>query len=127
MKIIKVETLRSPYRNYCWILITTDSELVGLGETYHRADPAEVIIHEFARSYLLGSNPEDREKIWDQMYRRASYHGMMGAEMRAISGIDMALWDLMGKALERPLYRILGGKTRERVPVILAASTIRSR
>ncbi len=117
MKIIKVETLRSPCRNYCWILITTDSELVGLGETYHRADPAEVIIHEFARSYLLGSNPEDREKIWDQMYRRASYHGMMGAEMRAISGIDMALWDLMGKALERPLYRIPGGKTRERVPV----------
>ena len=97
--------------------MTTDSGLVGLGETYHRADPAEVIIHGFARSYLLGSNPEDREKIWDQMYRRASYHGMMGAEMRAISGIDMALWDLMGKALERPLYRILGGKTREKVPV----------
>ncbi len=63
MKIIKVETLRSPCRNYCWIRITTDSERVGLGETYHRADPAEVIIHEFARSYLLGSNPEDREKI----------------------------------------------------------------
>ena len=117
MRITKVETIRSPCRNYCWILLHTDNGWVGVGETYHRADPAEVIVHEFGRHCLLGSNPEDIEKIWHQMYMRASYHGLMGAELRAISGIDMALWDLLGKALERPLYRILGGQTRDRVPV----------
>ncbi|MBT5875570.1 MAG: mandelate racemase/muconate lactonizing enzyme family protein [Candidatus Latescibacteria bacterium] len=117
MKITRVETLRSPCRNYCWILITTDNGIVGLGETYHRADPAETVIHEFANRYLLGSNPEDIEKLWYNMYRAASYHGMMGAELRAISGIDMALWDLLGKALDRPVFRILGGKTHDNVPV----------
>ena len=67
------------------------------GRTYHRADPAEIVIHEFARGHLLGQNPEDIEKIWNRMYRSASFHGLMGAELRAMSGIDMALWDLVGK------------------------------
>ena len=117
MKITKVETIRSECRSYCWILITTDAGYVGVGETYHRADPAEIVIHEFARAHLLGQNPEDIEKIWNRMYRSASFHGLMGAELRAMSGIDMALWDLVGKALDRPLYRILGGQTRSKVPV----------
>ncbi len=117
MKITKVETIRSEDRKYCWILIYTDTGYVGLGETYDRADPAEVVIHEFARGHLLGQNPEDIEKIWNRMYRSASFHGLMGAELRAMSGIDMALWDLVGKTLDRPLYRILGGKTRSKVPV----------
>ena len=117
MKITKVETIRSKDRKYCWIQIYTDTGHVGLGETYDRADPAEVVIHEFARGHLLGQNPEDIEKIWNRMYRSASFHGLMGAELRAMSGIDMALWDLLGKTLDRPLYRILGGKTRSKVPV----------
>ena len=56
MKITKVETIRSEDRSYCWILITTDAGYVGVGETYHRADPAEIVIHEFARAHLLGQN-----------------------------------------------------------------------
>ena len=117
MKITKVETIRSEDRKYCWIQIYTDAGYVGIGETYDRADPAEVVIHEFARGHLLGQNPEDIEKIWNRMYRSASFHGLMGAELRAMSGIDMALWDLLGKTLDRPLYRILGGETRSKVPV----------
>ena len=108
MKITKVETIRSEDRKYCWILIYTDTGYVGLGETYDRADPAEVVIHEFARGHLLGQNPEDIEKIWNRMYRSASFHGLMGAELRAMSGIDMGLWDLLGKTLDRPLYRYFG-------------------
>ena len=73
MKITKVETIRSEDRKYCWILIYTDTGYVGLGETYDRADPAEVVIHEFARGHLLGQNPEDIEKIWNRMYRSASF------------------------------------------------------
>ena len=117
MKIVKVETTRSTVQGYCWILLHTDSGLIGIGETHHGADPAEVLMHEYAHGMLLGSNPEDIEKIWQQMYKRASLFGFMGAELRAISGIDMALWDLLGKALDLPVYRILGGRTREQVPI----------
>ena len=117
MKIVKVETTRSTVQGYCWILLHTDSGLIGIGETHHGADPAEVLMHEYAHGMLLGSNPEDIEKIWQQMYKRASLFGFMGAELRAISAIDMALWDLLGKALDLPLYRILGGRTREQVPI----------
>ena len=63
MRISRVETIRSPCRNYCWILIHTDAGPIGLGETYHRADPAEQIIHEFARGHLLGEHPLDIEKL----------------------------------------------------------------
>jgi len=100
MKIVKVETTRSTVQGYCWILLHTDSGLIGIGETHHGARPAEVLMHEYAHGMLLGSNPEDIEKIWQQMYKRASLFGFMGAELRAISAIDMALWDLLGKALD---------------------------
>jgi len=117
MKISKIETIRSPDRAYCWILLHTDSGHVGLGETYHRADPAEQVVHEFARQILLGSNPENVERLWDRMYKLVSFHGLMGAELRAMSGIDTALWDLQGKVLDRPLYRLLGGCTNPSIPI----------
>ena len=117
MRITRVETIRSPCRNYCWILAHTDTGLTGVGETYHRADPAEAVIHEFARRCLLGCDPFDIEHIWYAMYHHASYHGLMGAELRAMSGIDMALWDIVAKAVELPLYKVLGGRTRDKVPI----------
>ena len=67
MQITRVETIRSPCRNYCWILAHTDTGLTGVGETYHRADPAEAVIHEFARRCLLGRDPFDIEHIWYAM------------------------------------------------------------
>ena len=100
MLVTRVETVRSPCRSFCWILVHTDTGLVGLGETYGRADAAEPVIHEFARNRLLGQDPRDIEKIWWSMYHRASFHGLMGAELRAMSGIDLALWDLFAKSLE---------------------------
>ncbi len=117
MLVTRVETVRSPCRSFCWILVHTDNGLVGLGETYGRADAAEPVVHEFARNRLLGQDPRDIEKIWWSMYHRASFHGLMGAELRAMSGIDLALWDLFAKSLEQPLYRVLGGRTRDHVPV----------
>ncbi|HIG56905.1 MAG TPA: mandelate racemase/muconate lactonizing enzyme family protein [Candidatus Latescibacteria bacterium] len=117
MLVTRVETVRSPCRSFCWILVHTDTGLVGIGETYGRADAAEPVIHEFARNRLLGQDPRDIEKIWWTMYHRASFHGLMGAELRAMSGIDLALWDLFAKSLEQPLYRVLGGRTRDQVPV----------
>ena len=95
MRITRVETIRSPCRNYCWVLAHTDTGLTEVGETYHRADPAEAVIHEFARRCLLGRDPFDIEHIWYAIYHNASYHGLMGAELRAMSGIDMALWDIV--------------------------------
>ena len=65
MKITKIETIRSPDRAYCWILLHMDNGHVGIGETYHHADPAEQVVHEFARELVLGRNPEDIESLWD--------------------------------------------------------------
>ena len=117
MKINKVETIRSTDRANCWILLHADTGHIGIGETYHRAAPAEQVIHELARAFLLGNDPENIDLIWDNMYKRASFHGLMGAELRAISGIDTGLWDLLGKIHDTPLYRLLGGQTRTRVPI----------
>ena len=67
MRITRVETIRSPCLNYCWILAHTDTGRTGAGETYHRADPAEAVIHEFARRCPLGADPFDIEHIWYAM------------------------------------------------------------
>ncbi len=119
MKITKVETLRLPSNiDYCYVLIHTDEGITGLGETYHDSFPPEQVIHHrFGRDILLGSDPRNIEQLWSLMFRRSSFHGNQGAELRAISAIDMALWDILGKLLEVPIYRLLGGACREMVPV----------
>jgi len=64
---------------------------------------------------LVGSDPFEREKLWDKMYRYL-VHGRKGYSMMAISSVDCALWDLIGKALKTPVYRLLGGPTRTEIP-----------
>jgi L-alanine-DL-glutamate epimerase-like enolase superfamily enzyme len=64
---------------------------------------------------LIGENPLATERIWDKMYR-ASIHGRKGETMMAISAVDLALWDLKGRALNAPVYELLGGPTRDRIP-----------
>ena len=66
------------------------------------------------RPYLLGRDPLASEKLWDLMYRQ-DRHSRKGYEMMAISAADNAIWDLKGKALGLPVYRLLGGPTRDRV------------
>jgi L-rhamnonate dehydratase len=66
---------------------------------------------------LLGENPLDIERLWEQMYRATYRHGQAGIMLMAISAVDLALWDLKGRVLGQPVWQLLGGKARERVPV----------
>lgn len=73
------------------------------------------IIDTQLKALLIGSDPLAHELLWDKMYR-ASVHGRKGSTMIAISAVDCALWDLKGRALNAPVYRILGGPTRKEIP-----------
>lgn len=71
-------------------------------------------IHRFEK-YLVGRDPLATEKLWDLLYRKA-VHGRKGTTMMAISALDVALWDLKGQYFGEPVYRLLGGPTRETLP-----------
>ena len=78
------------------------------------------LINTQLRSILIGQDPRANELLWDQMYRIA-IHGRKGDTMMAISAVDCGLWDIRGKWVDQPLYRLLGGPTRESIPAYASA------
>jgi galactonate dehydratase len=119
MQIIKIETLQIPeHPRYIWIRIHTDEGLIGLGETYIHAEAAQAMIRNvYAHEFLLGKDPLRIESHWRAMFDRSSFVGWAGAEIRAISAIDIALWDILGQYTQQPIYQLLGGKCRSQIPI----------
>jgi galactonate dehydratase len=119
MRIIKIETLQLPeLPRYLWIRIHTDEGLIGLGETYIHAGAVRSMIHDvYAPEFLLGKDPFQIEACWRAMFDRSAFVGWAGAEMRAISAIDTALWDILGQYTQQPIYQLLGGKCRDKIPI----------
>jgi len=123
MRITALETLTLKHAitvhagaiSWLWLRVHTDDGLVGLGETYPAAATAEAALHESLAPILLGDDARDITRLWQRMFQAVSYHGWAGAEMRAMSAVDLALWDLAGKASNQPVYRLLGGRTRPRI------------
>jgi L-alanine-DL-glutamate epimerase-like enolase superfamily enzyme len=120
-KITRIETVYWKSRDdapfwphWTWVKIDADSGVSGIGETYPR-NPVEAAAVHAAAGSLIGRDPRDIERIWAELYRTFDYQVTGGAEMRTLSAIDLALWDLLGKHLEAPVYRLLGGKTNPRV------------
>ncbi len=116
MRITKIETMLVQPR-WLFLKIHTDSGLSGWGEPIveGRAKTVAMAVEEMGR-YLIGKDPRDVVHHWQAMYRHAFYRG--GPVLTsALSGIDMALWDIKGKALGVPIYELLGGPTRSRVRV----------
>src|SRR4051812_38533964 len=98
MRIARLETIRVPeHPNSLWLQVHSDDGLVGLGETYYLPAAVEAVIHDFAAQYLLGERVFDREKHWQAIFSHANFFGFAGAELRALSAIDLALWDLLGQ------------------------------
>ncbi len=117
MKITALETLRcESFPNLLWVHIETDEGLTGLGETYFGVAPVEAHIHEWAADKLLGRDPLAIEAAQTALAFYLGFAGS-GAEMRANSAIDIALWDLWGKAAGEPVYQLLGGAARESLRV----------
>ena len=105
-------------RDAVLVKVTTAAGIVGWGEAHHgRAHTAVAkLIDTTLRQLVLGSDANSTSDIWDRMYRfQLASHGMGAGACLAMSGIDMALWDIRGKALGLPLYRLLGG-TRRAIP-----------
>lgn len=95
----------------------TDDGVVGHGESYYVPRALETYIHDFASQLLLGADEENIEYLWRRIYDLAARFGAKGTELRALSAIDLALWDIAGKRAGLPVYRLLGGSVRDRIPV----------
>lgn len=115
MKITAIETLKvSPYENLLWINVVTDEGIVGLGESCKSPAAVEAYIHEWCAPRLIGTDPLRIPE------RRRSLEGYLGwgaagVETRAISAIDIALWDLFGKVHGKPVADMLGGRSRDTI------------
>jgi len=93
--------------------IATDKGVKGYGSG---GPGGGLIVEEHLRKLMLGKDPFDVERNWDTMWRSTISYGRTGTTMNAISGVDIALWDLVGKALGMPVYKLIGGETKERIP-----------
>lgn len=117
MQVTAVETVRLPqHAEYLWVLVHTDDGLTGTGETMPRVDAVERVVHDVLAPLLVGTDPAP-EAFWQRAFQALSYHGYAGAEFRALSALDIALWDLVGQGAGIPVHRLLGGPCRTRVPV----------
>jgi len=117
MRLAKVETIRlAEFPNLLLVQLHVDEGLVGLGETYFNAQAAEAYIHETAAPYLLGKDPQQIDRHARALQAYVGYSST-GAEMRANSAIDIALWDLFGQATGQPIYQLVGGACREDIRV----------
>ncbi len=123
MRITAVETLHlargitvhaGPIQ-WLWVRIFTDDGLVGLGETYPFPETEKAVVHKQLAPVLLGRDSSEIDRLWADMHLAISYSGWAGAEMRAISAVDMALWDLAGKRTNQPVYQLLGGASRQSI------------
>ena len=97
------------------VVIRTDQGITGFGLGAGGSVAAE-IIHGHLRQLLLGANALNVELLWDQMYTSANAYGRRGVFVMALSGVDNALWDILGKYSNQPVYRLLGGTTKEKIP-----------
>jgi L-rhamnonate dehydratase len=102
-----------------WVVVEifTDAGLVGIGNAALSPLVTKSCIDHYLKPLLLGADPWDIEFLWQQMYRRTMAFGRKGIGMTAISAVDIALWDLLGKSAGQPVYRLLGGRTKKRIPV----------
>src|SRR6056297_2278670 len=127
MKIASIETVvlrcRMPFavtlargsydeREALLVKITTDTGLVGWGEAALWGGPPEVSVAVLEREIfplIAGQDPLRPEYIWELVYQQTYYHGRKGIVLACLSGIDIALWDIFGKAAGLPVWRLLGG------------------
>ena len=118
MRITQLETIRVAEQPHnLWVQVHTDTGLVGLGETFYGPTVVEAAVHDVFGPLLIGRDPAEIERHWEAMFRLSDHAGYGGAEMRAISALDMALWDIKGQAAGVPIYELMGGAVRHRVRV----------
>lgn len=109
---------RELFNDWQWtfVVIDTDEGISGWGESSNVPRSTSLLTAEGVRACredLIGEDPANIEHLWQKLYRKYTYLGSRGFPTTVLSGIDIALWDIKGKALGRPVYDILGGKVRD--------------
>lgn len=117
MKVTEVDVflIGAAWRNFTFVKIQTDSGLVGWGEATlgWKESAVRELILDYGRRYVVGQNPFDIEDLWFRLYQIE--HNTGPVMFSAMAGIEMALWDIAGKACGQPVYNLVGGKVRSRV------------
>jgi galactonate dehydratase len=117
------DTIATGWRNWLFVKVYTDEGITGVGECSGWPRVVETAVHDL-RNVLIGEDPQNIEKLWQKMLAAMMAHGMTGVVGGgAITGIDMALWDIKGKALATPVWNLLGGKLRDRIRIYAHAKT----
>lgn len=126
MRIVGIETIVPDLplnRPFLFVLVHTDEGVTGLGQT---ADlRTDAVVHDLAERFLIGRDPERITGHWHEIFEWVAFHGYAGAETRALSALDIALWDIKGTVLGRPVVDLLGGPVHESVPVYNTCGTYR--
>ena len=109
----------SSFRFHQWLTCEVEAEdgTVGIGNAALAPTVVKKAIDDWYAPMVIGEDPFDYAHIWEKMYRRSHAWGRKGVGMTAISAIDIAVWDLMGKLVGKPVFKLLGGRTKERIPV----------
>lgn len=123
IRIPNIQAKTASSQDSVLVRVRTDDGLEGIGEADSSPEVVKAIIdapfsHNIAcglRQLLIGENPLENERLWQKMYRRTMYFGRKGVGITAMAAVDMALWDLKGKAFGQPIHRLLGGKQHDRV------------
>lgn len=117
MKITKLETFMvgAGIRNWLFLKLHTDSGITGIGEASMewRERAIEKLLYEFMEGYIIGASPFDIEALCATTYRDGYWGGPV--MMTALSGVEMACWDIIGKALKQPVYNLLGGRCHDKL------------
>ena len=107
------------FRFHEWLIceIETDDGHIGIGNAALAPQLVKKTIDEYLKTLVIGEDPFDYAYIWEKMYRRTHAWGRRGLGMVAISAIDIAIWDILGKLTDKPVFKLLGGRTKEKIPV----------
>ncbi len=107
------------FRFHQWLTceIETDDGTIGIGNAALAPNLVKAAIDQYYAPLVIGEDPFDYAYLWEKMYRHTHAWGRKGIGMAAISAIDIAIWDLMGKLVDKPVFKLLGGRTKEKIPV----------
>jgi L-rhamnonate dehydratase len=113
------EASMSTFAFHGWLIVEvfTDDGIVGIGNAALAPPATKQVIDHYLKPLLVGQDPWDVEFLWQHMYRKTIAFGRKGIGMAAISAVDIALWDILGKSAKQPVYRLLGGRTKRHIPV----------
>jgi L-rhamnonate dehydratase len=107
------------FRFHGWLIVEifTDAGHTGIGNAALAPRLTKQAIDVYLKPLVVGADPWDVEYLWQHMYRRTIAFGRKGVGMVAISAVDIALWDILGKSAGQPVFRLLGGRTKPKIPV----------